>query len=190
MILSLFAALALATPSTVDPVKWNIDPVHSEVTFRIRHFVSKVPGTFTQWAGSITADPAAVAAGSVEVTIQTASINTGNERRDKHLRSPDFFAADSFPTITFKSTKVQLSGTELKVTGDLTIRGVTKSVVLKGEFGGTAGPAESGKQRIGFTATTRVNRLDYGVKWNMLAEGANILGDDVDITLNIEAVRQ
>lgn len=189
MILSVLATLALTAPPAADPVQWTIDPVHSEVMFRIRHFVSKVPGTFTQWAGTITADPANLAAGSVEVTIQSASINTGNERRDKHLKSPDFFAVDSFPTITFKSTKVELSGSDLKVTGSLTIRGVAKTVVLKGEYGGTAkGP--DGKQRIGFTATTRVNRLDYGVKWNMLAEGSNMLGDDVDITLNIEAVRQ
>ncbi len=190
MLLSVIAAIAIGATPPAEPVKWAIDPVHSEIMFRIRHFVSKVPGTFTQWAGVITADPARLEGGTVEVTIQTTSINTGNERRDNDLRSANFFAVDSFPTITFKSTRVEVAGTDLKVTGDLTLRGVTKSVVLKGEFGGTAGPAEAGKQRIGFTAGTKINRLDYGVKWNMLVEGSRMLGDEVEITLNIEAKRQ
>ena len=184
------ALLAPVGPKT-EPVKWEIDPNHSEISFRIRHFVSRVPGTFTQWNGMIVADPAKLSDGSVEVTIQTASISTKNDRRDADLRSPNFFAADSFPTITFKSSKVEVKGSAITLTGDLTMRGVTKPVVLTGEYGGLAGTPEPRKQRIGFSVSTKVNRIDYGVKWNRVVEGGGVmLGDEVDITINIEAVRQ
>jgi len=194
MLVMLVLAGALLAPNAAhftDPVKWEIDPVHSEITFRVRHFVTKVPGTFLQWTGTITADPVKLSDGAVEVVIQTASISTKNERRDAHLRSPDFFAADSFPTITFKSTKVDVAGSTIKLAGELTIRGVTKPVVLTGEFGGVSGPPEPKKQRIGFSASTKVNRIDYGVKWNRALEGGGfMLSDDVEITINVEAVRQ
>ncbi len=186
---ALGTVLTAPAPPQTDPVKWTIDPVHSEISFKVRHFVSKVPGIFTRWTGEIVVDPAKLNGGSVAVTIQTASINTSNDRRDGDLRSPNFFAADSFPTITFKSTKVEATGSALKITGDLTMRGVTKPVVLSGEFGGTFGPAVAGKQKIGFSASAKINRLDYGVKWNRLIEGTNMLGDDVEITINIEATR-
>lgn len=190
--LLLIAVATLATGpavSHVDSVKWTVDPVHSEVSFKVRHFVTKVPGTFTQWTGEILTDPAKLSGGSVAVAIQAASISTKNDRRDTHLRSADFLAVDSFPTITFKSTKVEATGSALRVIGDLTIRGVTKSVVLQGEFGGTFGPAEAGKQKIGFSASTKINRLEYGLRWNRLVEGVNMLGDEVEIILNIEATR-
>ena len=186
----LVAASALAAPPKTEPVIWKIDPNHSELTFRVRHFVTKVPGTFRTWDGTITADPANLAGGSVEVTVQTASIDTKNERRDTHLKSPDFFAADSFPTLTFKSSRVEVSGSELKLTGDLTMRGVTKPVVFTGEYTGLFGKPEPKQQRIGFEARTKVNRLDWGIKYNRLIEGSNFLGDDVEITITIEAVRQ
>lgn len=185
----LIASALRATPSA-EPITWQIDPSHSELTFRVRHFVTKVPGTFKTWSGTIVADPANLAGGSVEVVVETGSVDTKQERRDGHLRSPDFFAVDSFPTMTFKSTKVEAAGSALKVTGDLTIRGTTKSVVLTGEFNGTFGSPAPRQQRIGFAATTRINRLDYGLKWNRLVEGSNMLGDDVEITITIEAVRQ
>ncbi len=190
--LLLIAVATLATGpavSHVDSVKWTVDPVHSEVSFKVRHFVTKVPGTFTQWTGEILTDPAKLSGGSVAVAIQAASISTKNDRRDTHLRSADFLAVDSFPTITFKSTKVEATGSALRVIGDLTIRGVTKSVVLQGEFGGTFGPAEAGKQKIGFSASTKINRLEYGLRWNRLVEGVNMLGDEVEIIINIEATR-
>ena len=184
------ALLAPVEPKT-EPVKWEIDPNHSEISFRIRHFVSRVPGTFTQWNGMIFADPAKLSDGSVEVTIQTASISTKNDRRDADLRSANFFAADSFPTITFKSNKVEVKGSNITLSGDLTMRGVTKPVVLAGEYSGLAGTPEPRKQRIGFSVSTKVNRIDYGVKWNRVVEGGGVmLGDEVDITINIEAVRQ
>lgn len=191
----LVAAVASGAPPVPAParpaaVSWKIDVSHSELTFRIRHILSRVSGTFGSWSGGLTVDPAQLSGGSVEVTIQTASIDTKNENRDKHLRSPDFFAADSFPAISFKSTKVEVAGSDLTVSGNLTIRGVTKPVVLKGNYNGITGPAEPQKQRIGFSASTTINRLDYGVRWNRLAEGSNVLGDDVEITINVAAVRQ
>ena len=169
--------------------RWNIDRSHSEMTFSIRHIVSRVRGTFRQWEGSITMpDPVNWDRGSaIDVTIQTASIFTDNERRDAHLRTSDFFLADSFPTITFKSTRIERSGDEAKIHGNLTMRGVTRPVVITGEFLGTQG-AEF--QRVGFEGSTKLNRLDYGVAWNRALEGGGVtLGDEVTINLSIAAVR-
>jgi polyisoprenoid-binding protein YceI len=178
---------APATAPAAAPVTWNIDATHSELTFRIRHLVSRVNGSFNQWSGTIVADPQSLAGGSVNVEIQTASIDTNHERRDNHLRSADFFDAATHPTITFRSTRVETQGQELKVHGNLTIRGVTRPVVLEGrmlEVGGVAG-----KRRIGFEAETTINRMDYGVSWNRAAEGGGaVLGDEVRISIAIEAV--
>jgi polyisoprenoid-binding protein YceI len=178
-----------APVSAAAPVRWQIDATHSELTFRIRHLVSRVRGQFNTWSGTITADPAGLAGGSVSVDIQTASIDTNNERRDTHLRSADFFDAENHPTITFRSTRVEANGRDLRVHGDLTIRGVTKAVVLEGqmlEVGGTAG-----RRRIGFEAETQIDRMDYGVAWNRAAEGGGaVLGDEVTISIAIEAVEQ
>jgi polyisoprenoid-binding protein YceI len=167
---------------------WTIDVTHSELTFRIRHMMSRVRGGFGTWSGTIVADPAAWQDGSVEVTIDTRSIDTGNERRDNHLRSGDFFAADSFPTMTFRSTRIERDGDGAKIDGILTIRGVSRPVVLDATFLGIA-PERRG-DRIGFEAKTAINRLDYGVAWNRAAEaGGVVLGDEVEITIQVEAVR-
>ncbi|HSU16211.1 MAG TPA: YceI family protein [Longimicrobium sp.] len=172
------------------PVTWQIDVTHSELSFRIRHLVSRVNGTFGSWKGTIVADPANLAGGSVNVEIQTASIDTRNERRDTHLRSADFFDAPSHPTITFRSTRVQMQrGGALKIYGNLTIRGTTKAVVLDGRMLQVAGTP--GHRRIGFEASTTINRMDYGVTWNRAAEGGGLtLGDDVEITIAVEAAEQ
>ncbi len=126
----------------------------------------------------------------MEVTVNTASIDTNNERRDSHLRSADFFYADSAPTMTFKSTKAEARGDTLLVTGVLTIRGTTKPVVLEGRFlGSTKGT--QGKDRVGFQASTRINRLDYGLKWNRAAKGGGlVLADEVEIDIVVAAVRE
>jgi polyisoprenoid-binding protein YceI len=192
---AVMAAAAVAPASRAEaavsaaPVRWQIDAAHSDLTFRIRHLVSRVRGQFNTWSGTITADPASLAGGSVSVDIQTASIDTNNERRDTHLRSADFFDAESHPTITFRSTRVEATGRNLRVHGNLTIRGVTKPVVLQGqmlEVGGTPG-----RRRIGFEAETQINRMDYGVSWNRAAEGGGaVLGDEVTISIAIEAVEQ
>ena len=193
---ALLTATAAAAPAArtssapgAAPVRWQIDQAHSELTFRIRHLVSRVNGSFNTWSGTIVADPASLGGGSVSVDIQTASIDTNNERRDTHLKSGDFFDAENHPTITFRSTRVESRGGELQVHGNLAIRGVTKPVVLEGrmlEVGGAPG-----RRRIGFEAETRINRMDYGVSWNRAAEGCGaVLGDEVTITIAIEAVEQ
>ncbi len=184
------AATALALPSTAraQAQTWTIDATHSELSFRIRHFVSRVRGTFQKWDGTIVADPKNLSKGSVNVTIDAKTIDTNNERRDSDLRSSNFFAADSFPTLSFKSTKVEANVEKLRVFGALTIRGVTKPVVLEGTYGGVTKDMQ-GKQRIGFEASTKINRLDYGVSWNRAVEGGGaMLGDEVEITIQIEAV--
>ena len=189
-------AVAQAAPPTqagapVDPAAWRIDKGHSELSYQIRHFMSRVRGTFRDWKGTVTLpDAARWENATINVEIQTASIFTDNERRDADLRSSNFFAADSFPTITFKSTRIERNGESGKIYGDLTMRGVTKPVVLDGKFLGLQSNA-NGSQRLGFEATTTVNRLDYGVKWNRAVEGGGVmLGDDVKIDIFIEAVRQ
>ncbi len=187
------AAPAPAAPSarlSADTVAtYRIDVGHSDNSFRIRHMMSRTRGTFNQWAGTISADPADWTTGSVDVTIQAASIDTRHERRDADLRSDNFFDVETFPTITFRSTRVDVSGTTLSLTGDLTIRDVTRSVVLQGEFLGVTGKGTP-RERIGFEASTTINRLDYGVKWNRAVEGGGVLlGDEVEISIGIEAVR-
>jgi polyisoprenoid-binding protein YceI len=170
-------------------VRWEIDRTHSELTFRIRHMVSRVNGAFNDWSGTVHADPANLAGGRVEVDIRTASIDTRNERRDNHLRSDDFFDAETHPTITFRSTRVEADGGELRVHGSLTIRGITRPVVLEGRLLEVAGTP--GRRRIGFEAETTINRLDYGVSWNRAAEiGGVVLGDDVRISIAISAVER
>jgi polyisoprenoid-binding protein YceI len=185
----LVLAFAPAPQPRPAAVTWRIDTTHSELAFRVRHLVSRVRGSFGEWGGTIVADPASLGGGSVSVEIQTGSIDTNNERRDTHLRSGDFFDAANHPTITFRSSRVVASGRELTVQGDLTMRGVTRPVVLRGkmlEVGGVAG-----RRRIGFEASTTVNRMDFGVAWNRAAEGGGVvLGDEVEIQLAIEAVEQ
>lgn len=184
-----FAADAPPAAAPAAPVTWRIDATHSELSFRIRHLVSRVSGTFTDWSGTIVADPANLAGGTVSVDIATASITTHNERRDTHLRSDDFFDAPSHPAITFRSTRVEQRGDDLRVHGTLTMRGVTRPVVLEGRMLGITG--EPGRRRIGFEAETRVDRMDYGVRWNRGAEGGGVvLGDEVTIRMVVAAVEQ
>lgn len=169
---------------------WEIDPTHSEVGFSVRHMmVSKVRGRFAAFSGTITTGET-VEASSVSADIDLASISTGNEQRDGHLRSPDFFATDQFPTMTFRSTGVSADGDHWTITGDLSLKGITKQVDLKTEFNGIA-PDAYGGTRAGFTATTSINRQDFSVTWNQAIEGGGVVvADRVDITLEIEAVLQ
>ena len=180
-------ALAQTAVVSTAPAVWTIDNTHSGVGFQVRHFVSKVRGKFKDVKGTITASESAWQDGVVDVEIATASISTDNDRRDGHLRSPDFFAADSFPTLRFRSTRIERSGDSAKIHGTLTMRGVTRPVVLDGTFTGLMRSGQG--DRVGFEASTTLNRLDYGVKWNRVAEAGNMLGDDVKIEITIEAVR-
>jgi polyisoprenoid-binding protein YceI len=185
----LAGALAAGSVAQAKPVTWDIDQAHSGVTFTIRHFFSKVPGSFDTFSGTIVYDAENPAASSTQIEIQATSINTKNERRDGHLRSADFFDVEKHPTITFKSTAVKdLGGGKHELTGDLTMHGVTKPVTLAVTFLG-AGPTMRGAQRAGFEATGTINRKDFGIVWNTtLDQGGTMLGDDVAITIGIEAV--
>ncbi len=182
---SMPAADRPAAPST-----WEIDATHSELTFRVRHLVSRVRGSFRVWKGTIVADADNWATGTIDVTIDASSITTNSERRDTHLRSPDFFDVAAYPTLRFVSTRIERSGETARIHGNLTIRGVTKPVVLEGELMGIA-PAAGGKRRVGFEASTTINRMDYGVAWNRGAEGGGVvLGDEVQVTMVIAAVEK
>ncbi len=188
----LAVALALVAGSAVaiaEPLTYKLDTNHTLVAFRVRHFFAKVQGRFKDFAGTINFDDKDMAKSTVDVTIQTASITTENDRRDTHLRSPDFFAADSFPTITFKSTKVVPGpNNSALVYGDLTMRGITKPVTLEANFLGEMADARMGRKIAGFDAKTSVNRKDYNILWNrVLDQGGTMLGDDVAIELQVEA---
>lgn len=180
-----------ATQST-KPTQWQIDPAHSAAHFSVRHLmISNVRGEFTKLSGSAVLDQADPSKSTVEVTIQTASINTREPQRDEHLRSADFLDVANHPTITFKSKRNEAVELEYyKLTGDLTIRGVTKEVVL--DVDGPTAPVKDpwGNQRVAVSATTKVNRQDYGVKWNAtLDNGGVVVGDDVNITIDAELVK-
>lgn len=170
---------------------WKLDPTHSEVGFSVRHLaISKVRGTFESFDVTIvTAENPADS--TIEATIDIASVNTKQADRDNHLRTGDFFLAEEFPTMTFRSTSFETDGSDdFTVTGDLTLRGVTKSVVLKGEFGGIA-TDPYGQTKAGATATTKINRTDFGVNWNAALEtGGFMLGEEVTINLDLQVVLQ
>ena len=191
------AALALVLLGALAPravtaatETYALDPEHTAISFSIRHFFSRVPGRFGKSEGTITLDPEDLTKGSVEVTIDAASIDTNEPSRDKHLRSDAFFDVEHHPRIVFKSTAVtQPTKGKLKVAGNLTIRGVTKPVTLDVDVLGFG--EMYGAWRGAFEARTHINRQDFGVSWNDVVEGGGVvLGDDVDIVLNIEAIRQ
>lgn len=185
---SLAVLLILTVAGNVTAATWQIDPVHSAVTFKIRHFFSKTSGTFGDWSGTVEFDPENPQAGRVQVTIQSASIDTRNEQRDNHLRSDDFFDAENHPTITFESTEVRKADGGWEMVGDLTMRGVTQSVVIPFEFLGS-GPDGWGGTRAGFEAQAEINRKDHGISWNKtLDTGGTVLSEEVEIELQIEAI--
>ena len=192
-VLVLAAVLLLAAPPARAAMEtYTIDPEHTNVGFRISHLVfSKVSGRFDKFEGTIALDPSDLTKGSVEVSIDTASIDTNEPARDKHLRSDAFFDVEKFPKMTFNSARVRKVAPEkLRVEGTLTIRGVSKPVTLDVDVLGF-GPDPYGGHRAGFEARTRINRQDYGVSWNDVVEGGGVLvGNDVDIILNVEAVQQ
>ena len=170
---------------------WNFDLSHSSVNFHVRHLmVSKVHGRFQQWGGTLVIDDADITRSRVEVSIETASVDTKDEKRDGHLRSPDFFDSAKYPTMTFVSTNVARVGDEeLEVTGDLTIAGTTKSVKLRVETAGTVKDPWGGT-RTGFSAKTSINRKDFGLHWNAALEAGGVLvGEKVEISLEIEAIQ-
>jgi polyisoprenoid-binding protein YceI len=185
--LATVALVTAASAAVAAPMRFTVDRPHSEMGFEVRHFFSKVHGRFDDFQGTIVFDASDPSKISVEGTAATASISTDNERRDKHLRSADFFDAENFPALTFKSTKVTANGRDkYKVAGDLTLRGVTKPVVFDAEFLGSGEVPQMGV-KAGFTATTVINRKDFGINWNKtLDNGGLMLGDDVTLLISVE----
>jgi polyisoprenoid-binding protein YceI len=193
LVLSLMlpAAFVFAVTESAKNEAYKIDPDHSNVGFSIRHFFSKVPGHFKNYEGTIALDPKDLSKAKVDVSIDTGSIDTGVEDRDKHLKSPDFFDAAKYPKMTFVSTEVIQKGpNHAAVKGNLTLHGVTKPVTLEADVLGFS-PDPWGGYRGGFEAKTTLKRSDFGISWNKAVEGGGLLlGDDVEVTLNIEAVRE
>jgi polyisoprenoid-binding protein YceI len=183
------AVLILATSASA--ATWRFDIPHSSVGFTVRHLViAKVHGEFADFEGTINFEGEDFESGTAEITIQMASIDTDNEKRDEHLKSPDFFDVENFPAMTFKSKKiVKGEGSDLKMIGDLTIRDVTKEVTLDVEYHGTVKDPWGGT-RAAFSATGEINRQDFGVKWNKpLETGGFLVGDEVTINIEAELVK-
>jgi len=181
------AVTAPAVPTTT----WNIDPAHSSAQFKVRHMmISNVKGEFTHVKGTLKYDSQNVANSYVEASIGAAALNTRDPQRDAHLKSPDFFDVEKFPTLSFQSTSVSKNGGELAVAGNLTVHGVTRNVVFEVE--GLSEPTKDpwGNTRIGLSATTQINRKDFGLTWNATLETGGILvGDEVHITLDVEFIK-
>lgn len=181
--LVLFANVALFAQT-----KWNVDVVHSNVRFTVEHLViSEVEGSFKTFTGSMTSTKPDFTGSTVDFSVDVNSINTDNEMRDNHLKADDFFNAEKFPKMTFKSTSfTKVSDKKYKLTGNLTLRDVTKSVTFDVTYGGTAKDGY-GNTKAGFKATTVINRFDYGLKWSALTEaGGMTVGSDVTIDLRLE----
>jgi polyisoprenoid-binding protein YceI len=186
------SAFFLALPAAVPAGTWELDTAHSGVHFKVRHLmVSYVRGDFEKISGRIVYDEKDISRSSADITIEAASINTRVAKRDDHLRSPDFLDAAKYPVITFKSKRVEKAGDgRLKMTGDLTIRGVTREVVL--DVQGPAPPIKDleGKTRVGGSASTKIDRKDFGLTWNKAIEsGGVVVGDEVEITIDVEVVK-
>jgi len=190
---NIYIALALAAlAAPAGAASYKIDPAHSSVTFTVAHMaISKVHGRFDKFSGTLDYTPGETKTWKTEAVIETASINTSAADRDNHLRSPDFFNAEKFPAMTFKSVKVSgVKGMKGKVHGELTLMGVTRPVVLEVE---ASGPATDpwGNERLGAVATTVINRKDFGLVWNKVLEtGGLLVGEKVNITLELEFVKE
>jgi polyisoprenoid-binding protein YceI len=189
--LATLAAFVLAASPALAADTYTVDKVHSSALFTVRHLMSKVTGKFTDLSGSIQIDHAKPETSSVEFAIKTSSIDTSEARRDEHLRSGDFFDATANPEITFKSTKVKSTGKDsYAVTGTLTLHGVSKEVTLPVTVLGE-GKDPMGNEKIGFEVETTLNRKDYNMVWNRaLDAGGYVLGDDVKVTITLEAAKK
>ncbi|HVR44356.1 MAG TPA: YceI family protein [Thermoanaerobaculia bacterium] len=184
-------SLILALPAAAEVATWKIDPAHSTAEFSVRHLmVSRVKGRFEKLSGTVVGDLSDPTGAKVEVTIDAASIDTANADRDDHLRSADFFEVETWPTITFVSKRIEKGGKGLRMIGDLTMHGVTREVTLEVE--GPARQVQAGRSvRSGASATTRINRRDFGLTWNRAVEAGGIaVGNDIDIGIEVELIRQ
>jgi polyisoprenoid-binding protein YceI len=188
LLAGLSGSLAAQEPAPPKAGRWVVDIVHSQMDFRVRHLLGRVRGSFSNWYVVITTDHRGVRSGRVDVTVQTASLNTGNAVRDADLRGERFFAVDSYPELTFHGTSVARSDTTTEVVGMLTIKGHAHPATFTGQFRGVAKDAE-GHERIAFDMTTTIDRRDYGMQWNSMVGANSLIGNEVEITIALEAVR-
>ena len=187
------ATVFAAADARATTERYNVDPDHSIVGFSVAHMVvSKTTGRFKDYTGFIEMDPDAKTVKAIEAVIQTASLDTNHVKRDTHLRSPDFFNVEKYPAMTFKMKSYEKIGDNQYVAkGDLTLLGVTKEVALMGTFNGLVPKDPMGNTRAGFTAHGKINRQDFGMKWSKaLDTGGLVVGDDVDINIEIEVIKQ
>jgi polyisoprenoid-binding protein YceI len=190
---TLFAGLLFSGASAfAQTSNWDIDPVHSNVQFTVRHMaISNVTGNFHKLSGTVDFDGPDITKSRINATIDTASVDTREEKRDGHLKSPDFFDVAKYPTITFNSKRIVQSGGPLQMIGDLTIHGVTKEVALDVDAPTKEVTDPYGMVRRGFSATTKVHRQDYGLVWSGVSKaGEAVVGDDIKISLDIELVKK
>ncbi|WP_297333670.1 YceI family protein [Flavobacterium sp.] len=171
---------------------WALDPAHSEILFKVKHLViSTVSGSFGEFSGSATTPEDTFEGGEVSISIKAASINTNNGQRDGHLRSEEFFDAENHPEITIKTTSIeQVSDDDYTIKADFTMRGVTKQVTFKGEYGGTATDGY-GNKKVGLEVTGKINRTDYGLNWNAVIEGGGLtVSEEVKLIGNLQFTEQ
>ncbi len=185
--------LTLAAVAGLQAATYEIDSAHSSANFKIRHLmISNVRGAFSKVSGTVNFDPKNLAASKVDASVDVNTVNTREEKRDGHLKSPDFFDVAKFPSMSFKSKKFAAAGAgKYKVTGDLTIHGVTKEVVLDLADVTPESKGMAGEMRIGGQASTKINRKDFGLTWNKSMDGGGVVvGDEVEITLDLELVKK
>ncbi len=184
--------MATTTSASPSVITWKLDPAHSAAEFKVRHMmISNVKGTFSGLTGTLLENPTDSTLSSVEASVDIATLNTGDAQRDGHLKSADFFDVEKYPTMTFKSTQVERKGeAEYRVSGDLTIHGVTKPVTFAVEGPSAPGKDPWGNTRIGLSATIKINRKDFGLNWNATLETGGILvGEDVQITVEAQFIK-
>jgi polyisoprenoid-binding protein YceI len=192
LILAATLVAILAVPSPAAVTTWQIDPAHTAAGFSVKHMmISTVRGQFKGVTGTVNWDDQDISKSSVDVTIDANTVDTGEPKRDADLKSANFFDVAHYPTITFKSAKIEkISAAKMKVTGDLTIRGITKPVVLDVEGPSGAIKDPYGNTRVALNATTTINRMDYGVKWNAKLDAGVVVGDDVNINIDLEMIKK
>jgi polyisoprenoid-binding protein YceI len=192
-LVAIAASVVFAAPDVRAAMeRYNVDPDHTIIGFSVAHMVvSRTTGRFTDYSGFIEMDPETKTVKAIEAEIKTASVNTNHAKRDTHLKSPDFFHVEKFPVMTWKMKSYEKKGDKYVAKGDLTLLGVTKEIVLTGTFNGVVPKDPWGNTRAGFTAEGKINRQDFGMKWSKaLDNGGLVVGDDVDIRLEIEVIKQ
>jgi polyisoprenoid-binding protein YceI len=186
------AGLLASAPLQAATERYNVDPDHTIVGFKVAHMVvSKTTGRFMDYTGFIEMDPEAKTVKAIETDIKTASVTTNHEKRDIHLKSPDFFNVEKYPAMTYRMTSYTKDGDRYVAKGNLTLMGVTKEIALTGTFNGIQAKDLYGMTRAGFSATGKLNRKDFGMVWNKLLDNGGLaVGDEVEITLEVECIKQ